>query len=492
MNNLRCWQYLLSLLLLIGLFDVLYMIVDIEGTMAMREQLLDLMTYGEGVEGTARAADLIPQKVLTFATLALGALLVWRALHLRSAQALLAFIIIFNVPAYTLVKFGLPVEMLYQASMVANVAWLLPLVAFAALFPRRLTIEDLAIVRKSGGRIRRVLGAPFRWLRAKTLNGQFAASAAVVVLALSAWPGGLLPLIFTLVLLWLAASYLRVGYLVADAEGQRRVLWIVNGFSAAFWLMLVGISAIMVAAVSVGISHGIEATLGDELGAASQMPYWLVLASEWVYILALLGILASIAAAMLYRGALDPGLVLRRTTVYGALGVCVAFLFAVLENILSSQVAMRLGMPGATGSWLAGGVTALTVGPLHHRIKRRTDRIIDRLLPGGSLEQSTDEGVLLCIELEGHGRLVASDPELAGTATSLLQKVAQRAANRFRGQIVESSEGSAELEIGDHEQASLAANFVADAFAAAAEVMELPPLKVNTDIREQSGESRGG
>jgi hypothetical protein len=484
MRNLRRWQILLGTLLLIGLFDVLYMLVDLEGAMELRGEMMHLMTDGEGVEGTMRVADLIPAMVLTFFTLVLGGLLVWRGLHLRSAQALLAFIIIFNLPAFTLFKLGLPVEMLFQTSMVLNVAWMLPLVMFAAVFPRRLTKEDLLVVRKSGGRIRRVLGSPFRWLRSAMLEPGAAMVAVVIVLVLSAWPGGLLPFLFLLLSMWLAASYLRAGFLVADEEGRRRVLWIVNGFSGAFWLMLIGGIGMILVSVSVGISHGIAHELGHEADDLL-IPYWIMLGVECVYILAMLIILVSIVAAILYRGAMDPGLVLRKTTVYGALGVCLAFLFAILENVLSSQVEVRFGMPGATGGWLAGGLTALAIGPLHHRIKRRSDKFINRLLPARPGD-SADESVMLLVELEGHARLSSDNPDAAGTAASLLQKVAQRAANRFGGRVRKLSDGCIELEVSDTSQAKSVANFAEDAYAAAAEMMELPPLKVMTQIRDQA------
>lgn len=489
MSSLRYWQLIFGTLLLVGLFDALYIMADIEGWKAMREQVLDLVSAGHGVEGAVQVTDLIPQMALTLATLALGALLVWRGLHLPAARALLAFIILYNLPGYTLVKLGLPVEVLYEASMVLNVVWMLPLVAFAAMFPRRLGSEDLVVVRKPGGRARKFFGAPFRWLRSKVLNPTFALIAAVVAIGLSTWPGGMFPLIFILLAMWLAASYLRVGYLVADADGQRRVLWIVNGFAAAFWIMLVGSLILFVIAFTVGLSHGLAAAQVEGEAVGLQIPYWWLLAAEWNYILAMLAILASIAAATLYRGALDPGLVLRRTTVYGLLGVCIAFLFAVLENILSSQVALRLGLPGAAGSWLAGGVTALMIGPLHRRIKRRTDRFIDRLLPAVPSDEATGEGLRLDFGLEGYGRLSSGDPEVAETAASLLHKVAQRAANRFRGSVVKLGDGRAELELSDREKAGQAGDFVADAFAAAAEVMALPALTVKAVVRERQAES---
>jgi len=56
-----------------------------------------------------------------------------------------------------------------------------------------------------------------------------------------------------------------------------------------------------------------------------------------------------------YRGDIDPRLAIRRTTVYGALGVAFLFLFAGLGNAAEGFLEASLGMAPLAGSIVTGG-----------------------------------------------------------------------------------------------------------------------------------------
>ena len=74
------------------------------------------------------------------------------------------------------------------------------------------------------------------------------------------------------------------------------------------------------------------------------------------------------------HGILDPRLAIRRTTVYGALGVLFIVLFAVVESLISELLEARLGLPTMLGAALAGATVALIVIPLRGRFSRWMDR----------------------------------------------------------------------------------------------------------------------
>jgi class 3 adenylate cyclase len=175
--------------------------------------------------------------------------------------------------------------------------------------------------------------------------------------------------------------------------------------------------------------------------------------------------------------------VLRKTTLYGALGMCLAFLFAMVENVLSVHVAARLGFPEGSGGWLAGGLVALTIGPLRSRLEKRTDRIIDRLLPPGELARGARRhSVIVFADLAGYSNLSSTQPDEALTCASLLHKVAQRAANRFRGRVVKTLGDGALLDFADPSGAVQATTFAADSYAAAAVALDLPTLPLTAGI----------
>lgn len=90
----------------------------------------------------------------------------------------------------------------------------------------------------------------------------------------------------------------------------------------------------------------------------------------WLRLAALVVGLAFLGVAVLYRGALDPALVLRRTALYGFVGVALVFAFTAIEDLTSSWLTERLGLGENAGSWLAGGVVALLLGPIHEALGR--------------------------------------------------------------------------------------------------------------------------
>jgi hypothetical protein len=83
---------------------------------------------------------------------------------------------------------------------------------------------------------------------------------------------------------------------------------------------------------------------------------------------------ACLLLAVFYDGAIDPAFVIRRTTVFGILGVICVFLLAGLGNVVSEMVEERLGLPGVVGSGIYGGVVAILLLPLRRRFERITER----------------------------------------------------------------------------------------------------------------------
>lgn len=187
------------------------------------------------------------------------------------------------------------------------------------------------------------------------------ARAAPWVLALLAWgatASGFAPLtprVGMAIALGVAAAALHGQlsmYRAADAGGRRRVLWLAQGM-VAFTV----VAALQVALV----------VLTKVTPLRIPVPGW----EYWLRLAALVAGLGFLAVAVFYRGALDPGLVIRRTAVYGILGVGLVFLFTGVETLTSSWLTERLGLGESAGSWLAGSVVALIVGSFHDAVRRR-------------------------------------------------------------------------------------------------------------------------
>jgi hypothetical protein len=149
----------------------------------------------------------------------------------------------------------------------------------------------------------------------------------------------------------IGVANLRTSYRLADAGERRRMTWVMVGFSAAAWLIL--------AAVGTGVVVG---TLS--------MPDRIALIVPALFGLAPLLIVLGSAAGVLYGGAIDPALALRRSTVWGFMAAIAVVVFAGLENALSALVEDRLHLPGFAGSMVAGALVAAVLVPVRRPLQR--------------------------------------------------------------------------------------------------------------------------
>jgi hypothetical protein len=160
-----------------------------------------------------------------------------------------------------------------------------------------------------------------------------------------------------LVAIGLGIRNLASGYGLATLEDRKRVLWLVAGTSAAGWMVLGSI-------------------FGFILAVALGLPEWIPVGLLVLLVSAPTVLVIACAIALFYAGSVDPGLVLKRSTVYGALGALGIVLFAGLEEVLSEWVASRMGLPGMVGSLLAGSLTAGIMIPLRKTVGRAASRIL--------------------------------------------------------------------------------------------------------------------
>lgn len=252
----------------------------------------------------------------------------------------------------------------------------LGMLRFLALFPRPVTAEDQRAVhaRKLSklsaakrAKMERDIEGVFRLIeviqrgRIWRLAGAVAVALGVVMAGLYPYSEGdpgdgiLFVILFVptmLAVAWgapLGVAMSNMAFTGGDADERRRLAWIRWGLTAA----VVSFS-LFGALMGVGIWIGFESLLlvGSTFAAlALPLPLFLI----------------GLAIAVLYQGALDPSLAVRRTAVYGALGVIFVFLFAGLGNAASDVVQARLGLPGFVGSGLYGGTVAILLLPLRKR-----------------------------------------------------------------------------------------------------------------------------
>jgi hypothetical protein len=338
-----------------------------------------------------RMLELYLSAALCALALGLALTLAWRAAHRPEARVLAVFLSCLFVPGAALSAAGLTVngQLLLHAvgSWVAVACFL----RFASLFPgpvTEATLQEAARGRAeqrgkkpaSVGRIRRAL------LRPGLVWGSAAAGAAVMVAARMAGSMavevaisiGLLCGVVT------GVGYLRSSYQVSNPAGRRRILWVVQGFYGALWMLGLGMLASVAISAKAGFAQGAAGVTTDLV-----VPYAAMAVQILGSIAAMGVIVAGLGVALLYDGALDPALALKRTTVYGIFAVAGALLFGVVENVASSFLADVLQLSEGLGAAVAGAAVALAFRPLTQWITGVVERRITAAPPAGELPAET-------------------------------------------------------------------------------------------------------
>ncbi|MCA1798476.1 MAG: hypothetical protein LC632_03180 [Xanthomonadaceae bacterium] len=153
----------------------------------------------------------------------------------------------------------------------------------------------------------------------------------------------------------------RIGYLRADAEMKHRSLWVMEAF-------LIAMSIFVVVMTIDYASHILWDTrfLGlTALGAAS----------------ACLAFVVCLILALFSGGAFDPRLIIRGTAFIGLFSVILAFMFAVVEEFLTSQISARFDLPESTGLVVSAAIAAAVFGPLWRSINRWVTRQLGATAP---------------------------------------------------------------------------------------------------------------
>ncbi len=247
----------------------------------------------------------------------------------------------------------------FQASVLANDATLLPMsivaglmnatgIRFTQLWPRPVGVTEVrALTERAWLRVtlRPVMKA---LLRPSLL---FPAVAVAEAGAFNLFESRLPVLVVVSGAALVASSYLLAGFRTGDLEGRRKIFWILEGVV----VFLAG-NALLAALVAV-----------DELGVVRMdVLFW----STWIDVVKGVAVVACFAMALFYTGAFDAGMVLRRSTVYGAAGGLFVVVFLTVETTLAELVPDALGLESRFGTIFAGVVAALTFRPVMDAVDR--------------------------------------------------------------------------------------------------------------------------
>lgn len=358
-----------------------------------------------------------------------------------------------------------------------GLVYMIVVLRFATLFPRPLTEAD--VLRASSGMARRVA-----WLEAQLLHWR---GLVLVALTTAVLYGGLIslaravpqlrtPLLAAAILmitlpLFEAARLMRIGYHTATAVEKRSGLWVIHGFVFLAWAML--LATVLFLTVTIWQPYD---TLFVRLMVQD-------LATNLLLLAGMGGLTLSLAFAVFYRGAIDPGLMIRKTTLYGAVGLLMVVTFVALEEFISAYIVDLLGLPHQAGGWLAGSAVALLFGRVRERVENHTNRLVDRLIPATvPAEAERFSATVVYSDLVSFASAPAAGEALVLTGTALFHAASRESAERHHGRLVKTIEDAVILEFEDPVNSVLAAVDTRRRYEQAAVALGMQPMQVRTGI----------
>ena len=191
----------------------------------------------------------------------------------------------------------------------------------------------------------------------------------------------------------------------------------------------------------------------------------------------------ALAASILYRGTLDPRLVLGRFTLWGALGLLLTFIFVLVERAVAMKVVEWFDLPPQTGAIVAGAAVAATFQPIRRFTEESAVSWTAKLMPTAMLAGGTrHEGAVAVADISGYTALSAKDEHSALLASALMQKDARRLAEAHEGRYVKSTGDGAILRFHTADEAMRAIRELHGAIARGAAALSIADLKLHSGL----------
>ena len=312
-----------------------------------------------------------------------------------------------------------------------------------------------------------------------------------ITLISPAWPADLLPLIGgfglnalimpTFVCVVFAMDNIKLHRALGTAPERRSVDWIRAGMMINFVAMLATVALMVLAIISFAILTLVEGSVMGEVSPVIRSTIgWLVF---FALGMAPLIFIVALAASILYRGTLDPRLVVGRFTLWSVLGLLLTFIFVLLERAVAMKVVEWFDLPPQTGAIAAGAAIAATFQPIRRFAEPWATTWVARLMPTAMLAGGIrHEAAVAVTDISGYTALSARDEQSALLASALVQKEARRQAETHGGRFVKSTGDGAILQFHTADEAMRAMRAIHDAVTRGAAALGMPDLKLHSGL----------
>jgi class 3 adenylate cyclase len=275
------------------------------------------------------------------------------------------------------------------------------------------------------------------------------------------------------VLCWVPFAALSLKEARLGGDDRKAIRWVVLGQS--IWLALFLATLAVVIALRASGILALDGWTASEQFSRSLIAFFL---TGFVVVL-----MVTLAISILYRGTLDPDLMIRRTWIAAALGVVSGIVFVVLERLAARGLAAALGISTADSLTILAIATAIVIVPLRARIERATRALID----GWAAATAIADGARRCVaivfaDLTGYTALSERSERDALIMAAIFHRDAQAAAGALRGSLIKTIGDAVMLRFERVDDAFAALEALKADYRVHVSAMALEPLAVHAAI----------
>lgn len=256
-----------------------------------------------------------------------------------------------------------------------------------------------------------------------------------------------------------------------DEEARRQIAWLYLG-SSIFTLLATSVLALAMLGLMLPQSGFIE--------FGSFLFNCVCVGGPPVFFFLLLVMLM---ISIFYRGSLDPRLAIRKSTIYGLIGLGITTLFVAIEGALSTQAILQFGLPDQSGAIATGVLTAVLFGPVRNRMEVKVEGFIDRILPVSTLAESKRRySAIAFTDISGYSAISEENEDAALMLVSIVRQAGAKVAPESNGRIVKTIGDALMLEFPTADKALTAMKILHEKYISLCAQYKLPELPMHTGI----------
>jgi class 3 adenylate cyclase len=303
------------------------------------------------------------------------------------------------------------------------------------------------------------------------------------------WLIGLNALIMpTFICMWIATDSIKLHRALGSVAERKSVEWVRAGMMINYVGIMLTVGAmalisVLFMLVTVFVPDGAPQLI-TQFKTEGKLFFTLLGWSAFLsFGTAPLILILSLAASILYRGTLDPRLVVGRFTLWSVLGLLLTFIFVLIERAVAMKLVDFFNLPPQSGLIAAGAVVAATFQPMRKFTEKWATAWTARLMPTSILAGGTrHEGAVAVVDISGYTALSAKDEQSALLASALVQKDARRVAEAHEGCFVKSTGDGAILRFHTADEAMRAIRELHGAVARGAAALSIADLKLHSGL----------